>query len=194
MEIAIYKPTELARAERSAGSLASKLLAGVNTRLAHTRTVARQAGRVAALLEPPWAEALVDAAWLHDIARNHDLVDTGLHCLDGARWLRVNGWAAETCQLVAWHSVPLAEARLRGLRDKLIAEFERPPRIPLVALTWADMTSSPDGSVWSVDQRLAEILDRYPPGSITYRATVESAAELCQAAEETEHPLRESMR
>jgi hypothetical protein len=40
------------------------------------------------------------------------------------------------------------------------------------------MTSSPEGDRCSVDQRLGEILARYPPDSVVHRATVASAEEL----------------
>jgi hypothetical protein len=181
-------------AGHAAATLATDLLSGVGARLWHTRTVACQAQRASVHLEPPWRQALVDAAWLHDVARSAELADTGLHCLDGARFLRRDGWAAETCQLVAWHSAPLAEATLRGLHHELIAEFDRPPKIACDALTWADMTSSPTGEIWGVEQRVAEILDRYPRASVTYRATWESAAELCQATANTVRLLRERTR
>jgi hypothetical protein len=121
---------------------------------------------------------LADAAWLHDIGRGPTVAGTGLHPLDGAQWLRDHGWPETTCRLVAWHSAPLAEARLRGLTDVLVSAFDPPPPVPLAALTWADMTSSPDGNRCSVDQRLAEILARYPPDSVVHRATVASAEDL----------------
>jgi hypothetical protein len=67
---------------------------------------------------------------------------------------------------------------LRGLIDVLVSAFDPPPPVPLAALTWADMTSSPDGNRCSVDQRLAEILARYPADSVVHRATVASAEDL----------------
>jgi hypothetical protein len=121
---------------------------------------------------------LADAAWLHDIGRSPTMAGTGLHSLDGAEWLREHDWPEATCRLVAWHSAPLAEARLRGIDDALVSAFDPPPDVPLASLTWADMTSSPEGDRCSVDQRLAEILARHPPDSVVHRATVASAEEL----------------
>ena len=72
----------------TAANLACHLLRDLGLRLDHTRQVARQAGRAAHLLPEPWRSALVDAAWLHDVGYARELVDTGFHPLDGARWLR----------------------------------------------------------------------------------------------------------
>jgi hypothetical protein len=118
------------------------------------------------------------------------VADTGLHSLDGARWLRDRGWPETTCRLVAWHGAPLAEARLRGLDDALVSAFDPPPDVPLAALTWADMTSSPGGEPCSVERRIAEILARYPPDSIMHRATADSADELRAAVKMIEDLAR----
>lgn len=62
------------------------------------------------------------------------------------------------------------EAQKRGLDAGIFAPFQEVPE-PAVALrllallTWADLTASPTGEEVSVQQRLAEILRRYPPAS-----------------------------
>jgi hypothetical protein len=132
---------------------------------------------------------LNDAAWLHDVGYSPGLAVTGFHPLDGARWLRDHDWAAETCRLVAWHSESLAQAHLYGLADELVAEFDPPPRLAAAALTWADLTSSPTGEVWSAEQRVAEILDRYSAGSLVHEATRSSMPALCAAVKEIEDLL-----
>lgn len=43
---------------------------------------------------------------------------------------------------------------------------------------WAHSTSSPEGDRCSVDQRLAEILARYPPESVVRRSTAASVEAL----------------
>lgn len=169
--------------ELDAVDLARQLLSGVGTRWAHSSAVASQITAASERVEPEWRAPLADAAWLHDIGRSPTIADTGLHSLDGARWLRAHDWPATTCRLVAWHSAPLAEARLRGLDSALVSAFDPPPDVPLAALTWADMTSSPEGERCSADVRLAEILARYPAGSVVHRATVASADELRAAVE-----------
>ena len=174
------RPTDgLPVADSAAVGLAGRLLSGVGTRLAHSAAVVDRIGEISLRVEPVWRAPLADAAWLHDIGRSPTIgAGTGLHSLDGAEWLRQHDWPDAACRLVAWHSAPLAEARLRGLDEALVSAFDPPPAVPLAALTWADMTSSPDGNRCSVDQRLADILARYPPESVVHQATVASAEEL----------------
>jgi len=164
--------------EAAAATLAHQLLAETSTRWAHTQVVAAHTMSIAKHVDPDWSEPLMEAAWLHDIGHAPVVANTGLHPLDGARWLQDHGWREPTCRLVAWHSAPLAEARLRGLEEELASAFLRPPDVPLAALTWADMSSSPDGQPCTIEQRLAEILARYPCESIVHRAAMESVAEL----------------
>lgn len=159
-----------------ARDLAEQLLDGVGTRLAHSAAVAAQAYRVAPLLPQPWRDVLVDAAWLHDIGYAPQLAHARFHPLDGARWLRSSGWDEHVCRLVAGHSRALIEARLRGLDQDLIAEFEPAPELPAAALTWADLTSSPHGQRCTFEVRLAEILDRYSHGPVRDAAKTNESA------------------
>jgi hypothetical protein len=90
---------------------------------------------------------------------------TGLHQLDGARYLRDARHAdALLCRLVAHHSCAIVEAGERGLADVLSLEFEPAPYALSSVLTFCDMTTSPDGEPVPAGQRLAEIHDRYDPG------------------------------
>jgi hypothetical protein len=155
----------------AAAALATRLLHALAGRLAHSATVASQIERAAALVEAEWRDPARDAAWLHDIGYHPDLALTGFHPLDGARWLRNHGWRTETCRLVAWHTESIAEARIYGLDEELMAEFDAPPQRPAAALAWADLTSSPSGQCWDPERRFADILDRYPPGSLVHEAT-----------------------
>ncbi len=64
------------------------------------------------------ADLLEAAAWLHDIGYAPDLAVTGLHALDGARYLRdAQNADAMRCRLVAHHSNTIVEAEERGLAD-----------------------------------------------------------------------------
>lgn len=154
-----------------ASEVASALLVGVGSRLAHSAAVARQAMVVEPVLPRPWSAALVPAAWLHDVGYAPDLSVTGFHPLDGARWLRSHGWPAEVCCLVAWHTRAQTEASLRALLPELAGAFPRPPHDARAALAWADLTSSPTGACCTIAERIEDILERYPRGSIVHRAT-----------------------
>jgi hypothetical protein len=92
------------------------------------------------------------------------------HPLDGARYLIDLGWAPEICALVAWHTSAGEEARRRGLYGRLLEEFDEPPWLALAALSWADLTSTPDGKVTTAPERIEEILTRYEPGSVVHEA------------------------
>lgn len=157
---------------------AARLLGVGSTRYAHTTRVAAQATSVRHLLPRPWRDVLVEAAWLHDIGYSPELVATGFHPLDGARWLRARGRNPDVCRLVAWHTRATTEAGLRGLGDVLVAEFPAPPAVAQAAMTWADLTSSPCGDRWSPDTRISDILRRYGPDSVVSRATRLNEAEL----------------
>jgi hypothetical protein len=111
--------------------------------------VTSQASLVSDFLDDRWSCAIVDAAWLHDIGHSPAVSSSGFHPLDGARWLREQGFSMDTCSLVAWHTGAIHEARERGLEDELRAEFATPAPSALDALTWADLTSSPTGDIVS---------------------------------------------
>lgn len=154
-----------------ASAVATELLAGVGTRVAHSRAVAHQASVVLPVLDAPWSSALLDAAWLHDVGYAPPVVSTGFHPLDGARWLSTHGWQTEVCRLVAWHTRAGTEATLRHLAAELAAEFPPPPDTAQAALAWADLTSSPAGECCLAMHRVADILRRYPPESVVHKAT-----------------------
>ena len=117
------------------------------------------------------AALLEAAAWLHDIGYAPGLALTGLHALDGARYLRDARHAdAMLCRLVAHHSYALTEADERGLADVLSLEFEPAPYELSSVLTFCDVTTSPDGELVPVEKRLAEIHDRYGPGHLVSRS------------------------
>ncbi|GGK72481.1 HD domain-containing protein [Mangrovihabitans endophyticus] len=156
--------------------LARELLAEpLPRRWAHSQGVGRKAEAVAHLLGAD-APTVVCAAWLHDIGYSPTLVDTGMHQLDGARYLRDVAGADELlCRLVAHHSCAEIEAHNRGLHGQLVDEF--PPTEGLIAdaMTYADMTTTPDGEPVHVQQRLAEILERYGEGDLVAESIREAS-------------------
>jgi putative nucleotidyltransferase with HDIG domain len=150
-------------------------------RWAHTLGVAVQARSLAPILGSD-ADLLTAAALLHDIGYAPDLIDTGFHPLDGARYLSDTVQASDMlCRLVAHHSCALIEADERGFAVQLSLEFE-PARSDLTdALIYCDMTAGPDGQRMHVEQRLADIRARYGPGDPVSRALARSAPLLTDA-------------
>jgi hypothetical protein len=84
------------------------------------------------------------------------------HPLDGATYLREEGWPDPVCGLVAHHSGSRFVARIRGLDGPLL-EFEFVEDAPSDVLTAADNTASQDGSLVTISGRLREKLQRHGP-------------------------------
>ncbi|MES9543725.1 HD domain-containing protein [Actinomadura sp. NPDC000600] len=132
-------------------------------RWAHTQGVARQARTLAPILGDR-ADLLEAAAWLHDIGYAPDLVVTGFHPLDGARYLRdTHHTDSHLCRLVAHHSCALVEAHERGLAHVLGQEFGASSPELAKPLIYCDMTTTPEGNTVTVQERLSEIRQRYGP-------------------------------
>jgi predicted hydrolase (HD superfamily) len=159
-----------------ARDLARLLLAeSIPRRWAHSQGVGRKAESVAHLVGDD-ASTLISAAWLHDVGYAPDVVVTGMHQLDGARYLRDVAKAGDlVCRLVAHHSCALIEGRNRGLSDALVAEFPPVEGLASEALTYADMTTTPDGEPVEVERRLAEILERYGDGDLVAESIREAS-------------------
>jgi len=139
-------------------------------RWSHVQGVAARARNIAPAVGAD-KELLEAAAWLHDIGYLPELAKTGLHGLDGARYLRdVQHADPLLCRLVAHHSCAIIEAEERGLADVLRCEFEAPPKPLADALTCCDMTTSPDGDPMNVNRRLAEIRHRYGSDHLVTRS------------------------
>ena len=150
-------------------------------RWAHVQGVAARARSLAPALGAD-NELLEAAAWLHDIGYLPELARTGLHGLDGARYLRdVQHADPMLCRLVAHHSCAITEADERGLTDVLRREFKAPPQPLADALTFCDMTTGPDGEPMNVDRRLAEIRHRYGSGHLISRSIHRATPMILQA-------------
>ena len=156
-------------------------------RWAHVQGVAGKAERVAASLAVS-GEVLVAAAWLHDVGYAPDVVDTGFHPVDGARYLAGLGAPERVVNLVARHSLAILEAEFRGVGHWLAA-FPDEGGAGRDALWYCDLTTSPDGEPVGVRERIAEIKGRYGPGDIVTRHITEGASELLAAVERTERRL-----
>jgi hypothetical protein len=117
-----------------------------------------------------------------------DLATTGLHQLDGARYLRDAQHAdAMLCRLVAHHSCAIIEAGERGLADVLSSEFDPASYALSSVLTCCDMTTSPDGQPVPVDRRLAEIHNRYGSGHLVSRSIQRATPMILRAVEQVHH-------
>src|SRR5580693_8082585 len=137
-------------ADWAEGTARAILQAPLPRRWAHTQGVAAQARSLESILGND-ADLLVAAAWLHDIGYAPDLVDTGFHPLDGARYLGDASQADELlCRLVAHHSCAVVESAQRGLDRTLLREFALIDDELADALTYCDMTTGPDGHRMSV--------------------------------------------
>ena len=110
-----------------------------NDRRAHSLAVGRKVEAEAGRVRPSLRADLVAAAVLHDIGYAHP--DTGLHAVDGARFLAAEDFSPAVCNLVAHHTASTYEASERGV----------------------DLTDV------RVEDRLAEISSRYGPGDAVSR-------------------------
>ncbi|HEY3009025.1 MAG TPA: HD domain-containing protein [Micromonosporaceae bacterium] len=147
-----------------ARDLARTLLAPLGARWLHTIGVARRAAEVAVTLAPRDRGTLLVAAWLHDIGYSADAYDTGFHPLDGAAYLRMDGWPVRICGLVAHHSGAAFLARVHGLEAELNQYPDERSDVS-EALTYADQTIGEVGQPLPIDERMARMLARHGPDS-----------------------------
>ncbi|HEY7815711.1 MAG TPA: HD domain-containing protein, partial [Nakamurella sp.] len=85
----------------------------------HTQGVAQRAGEVAVTVPEADRPRLISAAWLHDIGYSPAIRQTGFHPLDGALYLREQGWAPRLVALVAHHSGARFVPVERGFADMM---------------------------------------------------------------------------
>jgi HD domain len=128
------------------------------------------------------SEDLVAAAWLHDIGYAPELVETGFHPLDGARYLRRIGTDGQVVSLVAYHSCAKIEAEVRGLGGPLASEFRPGDALLSDALLYCDMTTGPGGDYVRPADRLVEIRGRYGPDHEVTRFVEQAASEILTTA------------
>jgi hypothetical protein len=175
------------RLETWAVGEAERLLSPLGDRWMHVRAVGERAHSVAAILDPKDRAYFVAAAYLHDIGYAPELRRTGLHQLDGARYIRSHG-AERVARLVAHHSEARFEIRLRGFSDELAA-YEPEDSWVSDALTYCDLTTGPAGQSMELEDRIAEVEQRYGEGEIV-DALRQATPFLVDAVERTKDRLR----
>ena len=174
----------------SAQDIAKQHLADdLPVRWKHVCAVAAKAGQVPHAFTEADYKILVASAWLHDIGYSPSIRSTGLHALDGARWLRQRGFNERVNALVAHHSCAIFEAREYGLEDKLSSEFDNEESPVTDALWYCDMTTGPNGESLEVDERLAEIRTRYGPDHAVTRFWMHAEPVLVAAVQRTRRRL-----
>lgn len=152
-------------------------------RRAHSLAVGAKASGQVGLVAPELRDELMTAATLHDVG--YAQVDTGLHALDGARFLQREGFSPVICRLVLCHTASHVEAKERGLDLALFEDFAvdadlgRAHRV----LWWADLTTGPQGQSVTVERRLAEIQRRYGPDDVVSRFIRRAEADLLEAGQ-----------
>ncbi|GAA4544206.1 HD domain-containing protein [Pseudonocardia xishanensis] len=152
------------------------------------QAVARRAAGLGSAVAAPERDVLVSASWLHDIGYSPEIGHTRFHPLDGARYLRDEGWPETVVNLVAHHSGARFEATRRNLADEL-AEFPFPDGPLLDALALADLTTGPAGEPLTYDERIAEILHRYPEDDPVHQAWLEAEPVLRESVQRAEARL-----
>lgn len=166
-----------------------RLAVAMPQRWAHVQGVARVASVVAPRLLARDSDAVVAAAWLHDVGYSPSLSVSGFHPVDGASFARSAGMPELVVSLIAHHSGAHAEAIERGLAAEL-AEFDLPPSGVLDVVTYADMTTAPDGSRIDARTRVREILARYSTDDPVHSAVSRSSVELLASVARVNERLR----
>lgn len=171
--------------------LAVQMLGDTGTRWQHTRGVAARAAELTPVVSADERPLLVAAAWLHDIGHAQPLLRSGFRALDGAWYLREQGFGELLAGLVAHRSGARFVAAESGLGHEMAA-FDDPRcwtgRLA-DALTAADQTTGLDGRPMDVEARLADMRERHGPDSPQARAHHLRAPAVRVAVAHSEHRL-----
>ena len=166
------------------------MLGDLPDRWLHVQGVAAVARRVGTSFGCQDRDALIAAAYVHDVGYADVAHDTGFHALDGARYLRHIGADDRVACLVAHHSCASVEAEHRGLLDALLAEFPREHSMVSDALCYCDMTVGPTGVEIPVDERLDDIQRRYGANHVVTRAIAQARPDVLAAVDRTQRRLQ----
>ena len=145
-----------------ARDLAKRIMSEDPDRVRHLAAVAERAEALSVTVPATMVDTLVASGWLHDVGYAPALRQTGFHPLDGAMYLRGEGWPDPVCALIAHHSGSRFVARICGL-DGPLREFEFVEDPSSDVLTAADNTARQDGSLVTISERLCEKLQRHGP-------------------------------
>lgn len=115
----------------------------------------------------------MSAAWLHDFGYSRQLVVTGFHPLDGARFLESVGVPDQVVALVAHHTGAPHEADEGGLLREW-RELPSPDAAALDVLTMIDLATRSAGQPQLDVARIAGILGRYGEDDPVHRAVTRS--------------------
>lgn len=171
-----------------AAALAEDLVEPLGRRWLHVKSVAARAEEISFAVDEEERPTLLAAAWLHDIGYSPAIGHTKFHPLDGGRYLRSEGWPCRVVNLVAHHSGARFEADERGFAVEL-EDFPLEDSPVMDALVTADLTTGPSGERLTYDERIAEILKRYPPDDPVHRTWVKAAPILKECVVRTEERL-----
>ncbi len=174
-----------------AAALAEDLVEPLGRRWFHVQAVAGKAKELSPAVNERSRPVLLAAAWLHDIGYSPIIGHTRFHPLDGGRHLRSEGWPDRIVNLVAHHSGARFEAAERGLSAEL-GDFPLEDSPVMDALVTADLTTGPSGEHLTYDERIAEILKRYPPEDPVHRTWVKAAPILKECVVRTEERLAQA--
>lgn len=167
----------------------ARLLGDVGSRWAHCDAAGLRAREVSGMLASQEdREALISAAYVHDIGHAPELRVTGFHPIDGARYLRSMGLGRIAC-LVAHHTEARFEAELLGLMEEL-EEFPREVSATADALAYCDLTTGPSGEAFSFEERFADIGRRYADNEVVLEALRRARRSLAGAVVRTEARLK----
>lgn len=165
------------------------LLSDCPDRLKHVLGVVSKASWVGGILVGTDCEHLLAAAWLHDVGYASALRRTGLHQLDGAAFVRRQGYE-RLAALVAHHSEARFEVYLRGHGIDL-GQYPREESWTSDALTYCDVTTGVRGDPVSFEDRVSEVEQRYGQGKIV-DALSQARPSLQRAVERTQERLRDA--
>jgi hypothetical protein len=174
--------------------LAERLVSPLGRRWMHVQAVAARAEELLPAINDGSSsvdveeDTLVAAAWLHDVGYAPEIARTGFHPLDGADYLRGQGFPMRIVELVAHHSGARFEAAERGLSEEL-SRYALEDSPVMDALVTADLTTGPGGERLTYDQRMDEILTRYAPDHPVHRTWLKARPILAPAVERTEARL-----
>jgi hypothetical protein len=134
----------------------------------HVRAVGAKAEHVSRAIS--WddtrdRDVLIAAGYVHDIGYAPGLKRTGLHQLDGARFICKLG-DQRLANLVAHHSEARFEVELRGYEAELL-QYPREDTAVYDALVYCDLTTGPDGTPMTFEDRIREVHERYGEGDIS---------------------------